>query len=160
MFATLFKHAEASVDNAIGDLGNRVLIAIPFLAALGFGAASLSFYLNRIYGPELGNLIVAGAFCALGVIIWLVVLMRRSAAEKVEQPSAATQENTDTVAQKSLFDDEALMSVLTSAAPIVLPATLRTAMKNWPILLALITAIFIFTRDTSNASESAKGPTS
>ena len=40
MFATLFKRAEATVNSAIGDLGNRVLIAIPFLAAFGFGAAS------------------------------------------------------------------------------------------------------------------------
>ena len=41
MFAGLFERAEASVDNAIGDLGNRVLIAIPFIAAAGFLAASL-----------------------------------------------------------------------------------------------------------------------
>ena len=28
MFASLFKRAEASVDNAVGDLGNRIVIAV------------------------------------------------------------------------------------------------------------------------------------
>ena len=42
MFAALFKRAEQSVDTAIGDLGNRIIITIPFLVALGFAAASLT----------------------------------------------------------------------------------------------------------------------
>ena len=60
MFANLFKRAEASVDNAIGDLGNRLVIAVPFLIATGFAAASLSMAFNKAYGAEIGNLLVAG----------------------------------------------------------------------------------------------------
>ena len=41
MFAKLFRRAEASVDNAIGDLFNRVVVAVLFLIAFGFAAASL-----------------------------------------------------------------------------------------------------------------------
>ena len=87
MFAALFKRAEQSVDSAIGDLGNRIVITIPFLVALGFAAASLTLYVNRIYGPELGNLIVAGAFCVLGLIVALVVKIRRQQANASEATS-------------------------------------------------------------------------
>src|SRR5690349_21559283 len=78
MFASLFKRAEQSVDSAIGDLGNRIIIAIPFLVALGFAAASLTLYLDHLYGSELGTLLVAIAFCLLGFIIAIVVRVRRN----------------------------------------------------------------------------------
>jgi hypothetical protein len=78
MFASLFKRAEASVDNAIGDLGNRIVIAVPFLIALGFGAYSLSLTWTRFYGPEVGNLLVAAAFAVVGLIAAIVVKTRSS----------------------------------------------------------------------------------
>jgi len=154
MFASLFKRAEASVDNAIGDLGNRVVITIPFLVALGFGAASLAAFLNRLYGPELGNLLVALSFCLLGGIVALVVKMRRRAstpssetAERVaeEEPAAEAGETT------SIFDDDALMAVLSAAAPIIVPAALRTGLKNWPVLLLLAATIYLFSRNNQPA---------
>ena len=78
MFASLFKRAEASVDNAVGDLGNRIVIAVPFLIALGFGAYSLSLTWIRFYGPEVGNLLVAAAFSVVGLIAAIVVKTRSS----------------------------------------------------------------------------------
>src|SRR6185437_7341456 len=159
MFANLFKRAEASVDSAIGDLGNRVIIAIPFLAALGFGAASLTFYVTRIYGPEIGNLIVAGAFCLVGFIIALVVKVRKqsnsSAAETINS-AAAPEENAGP--PQSMLDDETIMSVMTSAAPIILPAVLRTGLKNWPIILAALAGLYVFSRSDQTAADTPTDP--
>jgi hypothetical protein len=161
MFATLFKRAEATVDSAIGDLGNRVLIAIPFLAAFGFGAASLTFYVTRIYGPEIGNLIVAGAFCLVGFIIALVVKVRKqsnsSAAETIAN-TATPEESAGAGAQQSILDDETIMSVVTSAAPIILPAALRTGLKNWPIILAALAGLYVFSRSDQTAAETPPDP--
>lgn len=161
MFATLFKRAEATVDSAIGDLGNRVLIAIPFLTAIGFGAASLTFYVTRIYGPEIGNLIVAGAFCLVGCIVALVVKVRKqsnsSAAETIAN-TAAPEESAGTGAPQSILDDETIMSVVTSAAPIILPAALRTGLKNWPIILAALAGLYVFSRSDQTAAETPPDP--
>ncbi len=88
MFAKLFRRAEASVDNAIGDLGNRVVVAVPFLIAIGFAAASLSLTLNKTYGPEVGNLLVAGVFGALGLIAALIFKMRNNSKAKAADPAA------------------------------------------------------------------------
>jgi predicted histidine transporter YuiF (NhaC family) len=159
MFANLFKRAEASVDSAIGDLGNRVIIAIPFLAALGFGAASLTFYVTRIYGPEIGNLIVAGAFCLVGFIIALVVKVRKqsnSSAAETTNNTAAPEENAGP--PQSMLDDETIMSVMTSAAPIILPAVLRTGLKNWPIILAALAGLYVFSRSDQTAADTPTDP--
>jgi hypothetical protein len=161
MFATLFKRAEASVDSAIGDLGNRVIIAVPFLAALGFGAASLTFYVNRIYGPEIGNLIVAGAFCLLGFIITLVVKVRKqsnSSTMETANDTAASAESATASGPQSILDDETIMSVVTSAAPIILPAALRTGLKNWPIILAALAGLYVFSRSDETATDTSPDP--
>ncbi|CCB65701.1 MULTISPECIES: hypothetical protein [unclassified Hyphomicrobium] len=143
MFASLFERAEASVDNAIADLGNRILITIPFIVALGFGAASLSIYVNRTYGAEIGNLIVAAAFVVLGGIIAIVVKLRSSSPLMDEEPEAAASEE-PVDATKSFFDNEQLMGIVSTAAPILLPALLRTATKNWPLVLAVAAGLYVF----------------
>lgn len=143
MFASLFRRAEASVDNAIADFVGRVLIALPFIVALGFGAASLSIVANRTYGPEIGNLVVAAAFVVLGVIVAIVVKFRKSPLPVVdEEPNESSPEQTASAG--SIFDNEQMMGILSSAAPILLPALLRTATKNWPLILAVAAGLYVF----------------
>jgi hypothetical protein len=156
VFASLFARAEASVDNAIGDLGNRVLITVPFLIALGFGAASLSQLVNRTYGPEIGNLIVAFAFVVLGCAIAIVVKVRR---QSVERPAAFVDEETEEHAvPKSMFDNDQLMAIASAAAPILLPALLRTATKNWPLVLAVAGGLYVFSMSDSGKAPSPPSP--
>jgi hypothetical protein len=157
MFATLFKRAEQSVDSAIGDLGNRIVITIPFLIALGFAATSLTIFLNRLYGAELGTLFVAGIFCILGFIVALVVKLRKSTNDSnSDSVNETTPEETGSTAphKQSIFDDETVMSVVSSAAPIVIPAMVRTGLKNWPILLAAAAGLYVASRPEHRADQS------
>lgn len=150
MFASLFKRAEASVDNAIADLGNRVMITVPFLVAFGFGAASLSAYANRTYGTEIGNLIVAAVFLAIGCVVAIVVKARSRPAPALEQPDTAESEH-DATSTKSMFDNEQLLGLASTVVPILLPSLMRTATKNWPLILAVAGGLFVFSQ-----SEDAK----
>jgi hypothetical protein len=76
MLGSLFRRAQATVDNAIDDVVNRALVAIPFLIAAGFGTAALSMGLNREFGAETGSLILAGAFVVIGGLAALIVHSR------------------------------------------------------------------------------------
>jgi hypothetical protein len=160
VFASLFERAEASVDNAIGDLGNRVIITIPFIIALGFGAASLSLFLNRHYGPEIGNLIVALAFAVLGGVIALIVKVRRDTrngyAAQTEAQRTESYSEAEPAASKSFFDNEQLMGIASAAAPILLPALLRTATKNWPLVLAVAAGLYVLSM--SDGDDQAAAP--
>jgi predicted histidine transporter YuiF (NhaC family) len=162
MFASLFKRAEESVDTAIGDLGNRILITLPFLVALGFGAASLTFYLDRLYGAELGMLFVAVAFCVLGFIIAIVVRVRRNlSASNSTDDASQTEESATNSRPQSMFDDETVMAVMSSAAPIIIPAMIRTGLKNWPVVLAAVAGLYVVSRTDhqSTAAPDASPPT-
>ena len=153
MFAGLFKRAEASVDNAIGDFGNRILIAIPFIAAAGFLAASLWLVASRTYGPEIGNLVVAGGFFLVGCFIALVVKQRSRMSEQVIEPEPTVGAEEPIGPTRSIFEDENVMGIVSAAAPILLPALLRTATKNWPLVLAAAAGLYVFSRsETATAA--------
>ncbi len=153
MFASLFKRAEASVDSALAELGNRLLIGIPFIVAIGFAAASFSSFANRTYGPEVGNLIVAGGFVMLGFIVALILKLRKRPGPSPELHEEAVAEEPPR-AGPSFLEDDKVMSIVSAAAPIVLPAMLRTATKNWPLILAAAAGLYVFSR-----SETAGGTT-
>jgi hypothetical protein len=159
MFAKLFRRAEASVDNAIGDLGNRVVVAVPFLIAIGFAAASLSLTLNKTYGPEVGNLLVAGVFGALGLLTALIFKMRNNsktaAGDAAADEMPKTEAEGETGADGSIFDDETVMAVLSSAAPIIVPAMLRTGLKNWPLLLSIAAGLYVISRPGETAADTS-----
>ncbi|MBY0559756.1 hypothetical protein [Hyphomicrobium sp.] len=158
MFESLFEKAEASVENRLGELGNRVLIGIPFIAALGFAAASFSSYANRNYGPEIGNLIVAGGFVLLGFVVALVVKLRKrpigASFEAKEEPKTEEPSKTG----PSFLEDDKVMSIVSAAAPIVLPAMLRTASKNWPLILAAAAGLYVVSRSESAGSTPQSPP--
>ena len=159
MFAGLFKRAEASVDNAIGDLGNRILIAIPFIAATGFLAASLWLVASRTYGPEIGNLVVAGGFFLVGCFIALVVKQRNRTPETVAEPEPTSGVEEPIAPTRSIFEDENVMGIVSAAAPVLLPALLRTATKNWPLVLAAAAGLYVFSRsETATAATQPDRP--
>jgi len=152
VFEGLFKRAEASVDNAIGDFGNRILIAIPFIAAAGFLVASLWLIADRTYGPEIGNLVVAGGFFLVGCFIALVVKQRSRVPEQVIEPEPTAGAEEPIGPTRSIFEDENVMGIVSAAAPILLPALLRTATKNCPLVLAAAACLYVFSRSETAAA--------
>lgn len=156
MFGSLFRRAQATVDNAIGQIVNRAIVAIPFLVAAGFGTAAVAMRLNRELGSETGSLVLAGAFAVIGLITALVVHM------KSEKPAAMGDEaeheaapDTATAAAEpgtSDIDRELVMAALTTAAPIALPGLLRTLGRNLPLVAAIAAAAFVIARDNGPAA--------
>lgn len=155
MFGSLFRRAQATVDNAIGQIVNRAIVAIPFLVAAGFGTAALSMRLNRELGPETGSLVLAVVFGVVGLITALVVHLRSEkpvalgddTEEAAAPDSNAASEGPDTAD----IDRELVMAALTTAAPIALPGLLRTIGRNLPLVAALAAAVFVIARDNGAA---------
>jgi hypothetical protein len=151
MFGSLFRRAQATVDNAIEHLVSRALVAIPFLIAAGFGTAALSMRLNREFGPETGSLILAAGFIVVGFVVALIVNARAAKPAEAVNDAAETVERAENEAgdpDMAKVDRELLMAALTTAAPVALPGLLRVVMRNLPIVAAVAAAAFIMTRST------------
>lgn len=153
MLGSLFRRAQATVDNAIDHIVSRAIVAIPFLIAAGFGTAALSMRLNREFGPETGSLILAAGFVVVGLFVALIVHSRSS---KPTETVAEAAESTERVAEDTAdaamanVDRELLMAALTTAAPVALPGLLRALMRNLPIVATVAAAAFIMSRNTQS----------
>lgn len=150
MLGSLFRRAQATVDNAIDHAVNRALVAIPFIVAAGFGTAALSMRLNREFGAETGSLILAGGFMVVGLLVALIVHSRpANPAEPVTEAAETADRAADEAADPALanVDRELLMAALTTAAPLALPALLRALGRNLPIVAAVAAAGFIMSRN-------------
>ena len=155
MFGSLFRRAQATVDNAIGQIVNRAIVAIPFLVAAGFGTAAVAMRLNRELGPETASLVLAAAFSAIGLLTALVVYAR------TEKPAAVTEDVSEAAEPDAALSDDAGMNdidrelikaALTTAAPIAIPGLLRTLGRNLPLVAAVAAAAFVISRDAGNSA--------
>lgn len=158
MFSALIHRAQASVDNAIGQVINRAIIAIPFFVAAAFATAALAFRLVREFGPEAANLMLAGIFLVIGVISAIIFRVRPTgqAAVSEQLPEALTDsEGVETASgPMDAPDRELLMAALTSAAPVALPALIRAILRNLPLVVAILSALFVLTRPTEEQGAS------
>lgn len=164
MFGFIVKRAQATVDNAIGQVANGVMVAVPLIVAGGFGTAALLRYLDRTYGTDAAYLILACGFGVLSLVALLVMNARtRVKAEDAPSEAAEVQSEEPGVAEQlgslSKTDRELLMSALTTAGPYALPGLLRVVVRNLPLILAILAAIFVMTRpDASETPESTMPP--
>ena len=81
---------------------------------------------------------------------------RPAAATAGEEPlPEALAGSEDATASKPLDapDRELLMAAFTSAAPIAVPALLRTIIRNLPLVLAILSALFVLTRPSEQSAE-------
>jgi hypothetical protein len=162
MFGMLFRRAQATLDRTIEGMVNRAIVVVPFLIAGGFGTAALAIRLNRDYGPETGSLILGGAFAALGLVAALAVRARSESLVEGEGPldtAAAPELEAESAADApdlAKADRELLLAALTSAAPIAVPALVRTVGRNLPLIAALAATAFIIARGDSHGGGGAE----
>jgi hypothetical protein len=149
----VFRKAQATVDNAMARLVWTMLMVVPLIVAVGFGTAAASAYLHRIYEPEIADLIVAGAYVVVAIVMAIAYASRTPETAASEESKA--QEEADaspTSAESSMFGDaerEMVIAALTTAAPFALPRILAVAFRNLPVLVVLGVVAFILSRDST-----------
>lgn len=164
MLQSLFKRAEATVDNAIAVALARALVALPFLIAAGFATAALAAYLYREFGSETGNVVMAGLFVLIGAITAAAVAARStaSAAERSSAPAETTErkaEETDPEAPLlDPMDREVVAATLAAVGPMAIPFVVRAVVRNLPLFAAVAAAGFILSRQGSAGSGSPMQP--
>lgn len=162
LFGSLFRQAQATVETSIGQAVDRAVLAVPFIVAGGFVTAAIAAYVIRVYGTELGSLIMALVFVLVGLVVMGAqsakrphAASRNTATDAVEPAEADTSPPPDEPMSKT--DRELLFAVLTSGAPILAPQLFKMIARNLPLLAAIVAALFIMTRPPQEHSDDATG---
>jgi hypothetical protein len=147
MFQALVQKAQGAVNTAIGKVLTRAAVAVPLVIAAGFGIAALTVTLSQAFGPALSYTMMAGLFVAIAGVTAMV--MSRSETEPQPVPEDEAPSLAENVAEFAtpLLDSDTILPLLTAAGPVALPALLRLAARNLPLLVvAVIVAMFFFGR--------------
>ena len=143
MFAGLMNQAKDAVSGLVLKYVARASVAIPFVIALGFAIAAVSFMLVERFGHITAYWMMAGGLAAIGIIAAVFVSVKEHEEEVAEQKA----EETDT--QEVMSDATAQAMV---QAPLALLGTLLTIpggasgafkvagvlAKNFPLVLLLV----------------------
>jgi hypothetical protein len=146
MFQALIQKAQGAVNTAIGKVLTRAAVAVPLVMAAGFGIAALTVALSQAFGPALSYTIMAGVFVAIAGVTAMVMSRTETEPQPVQDEAPSLAENVAEFATP-LLDRDTILPLLTTAGPMALPALLRLAARNLPLLVvAVIVAMFFFGR--------------
>lgn len=161
MFQALFKRAQATVDSAISDVLNRVLLAIPFVIAVGFAMAAAWTELYERMGSTGANLSIAGAFAVLGLVMAPFLIGKSSVPGTTEQTGEqASASGQATGSEEPAIpglgaigevDGELVRSVVTAIGPTAVPFVLRNLVRNLPLVILAAAAIFVMMQMSSGS---------
>ena len=170
MFSAIFQRAQATVDSAIGQAINRLIVALPFLIALGFATAALAHWITRELGTELGNFVMSGLFFVIGLVTAAIVnrpaastaATHSEAADGAVQSRPAADASTDAASLRAAdgaIDPELIAAALSSVAPIALPSVVRLMVRNLPLIALIIAVLFVLARQPSDSRSEAGAAT-
>ena len=155
MFQGIFHRIERTIDSVVAKYMGRAIVAVPLIIAGGFATAALTVKLVELYGAVTGYALMAALFAVLGVLT-AAVLGVPSTIEDEEPEAAVSEEAAEEVARdvETLLTPE-LKAVLTTAAPIALPAVARVVLRNLPLVLLLAIAAYVVSRfaDTADTAD-------
>ena len=160
MFQSLINDAKSAAGSVAAKYLARVSVAVPFIAALGFATAALTFMLVERYGYIAAYWMVAGGFTLVGVVATLVVSVKEQEEEIAERQAEqrdTAEVGTDAAAQAAVQLPIALLGALFSS-PVGATAAVggvKMLGRNIPlaVLIALIGMLFWPTEPAANVDE-------
>ena len=156
MFKVLINDIKSAAASFLGTYLARASVAVPFLVALGFATAAIALELTERFGARNALWILAGGFCAIGLLAALAVTMKEQqemeAAEEQERSeggigemtSAASAAATAAATQAASHVPAALLgALLQNPSASALPVA-RMVGRNMPLLLLLVLVALLF----------------
>ena len=154
MLQGILQRAERKVDSVVAKYIGRATVAVPLVVAGGFATAALTVKLVELYGAVTAYALMAALFAVLSVVTAAVVSFEsQSAPEAADQPAS---EESAKIAEdvENLLTPE-VRAVLASAAPVALPALVRSIFRNLPLVFLLGIAAYLFSRFANTSDDLA-----
>src|ERR1700674_4353053 len=149
MFRGLINDVKSAAGSVIARYLARASVAVPFVVALGFATAAITFTLVDRFGAITGYWIVAAGFTLIGLVATLAITVKEQeedVAEKKAEQTEAAGVTTDAAAQAAAQAPLALLGALISTplGPSTVAGGMKMVVRNIPlvVLLALIALLF------------------
>jgi hypothetical protein len=150
VFKGLINDAKAAAASFVGAYLVRASVAVPFLVALGLATAAIGLELSNRFGARIALWLLAGAFCAIGLLAALAVTIKEQqqemeAAEEQQSSDAGIGEMTSAAATQAATQlPAALLGALMQSPSLSGLAVGRTINRHMPLILLLLMVALLF----------------
>lgn len=155
LFEPIIQRIERTVDSGVSRISGKIIVWIPLLVAVGFATAAASSYAIDRFGPQIGNLALAGAFFVVFLFCLMFVRSKHSQEEAVE---VAVEEQAPTpqleahpimalLEQANLGGlEQEVINSLKSMAPDAARAVINQIPRNLHLLAGATIGLFVASR--------------
>jgi hypothetical protein len=163
VFEGLINDAKATAASFIATYLARASVAVPFLIALGFATGAVALELTERFGAKNALWILAGGFCAIGLLAAFAVTMKEQqeveAAEEQQRSEGAIGEMTSAAATQAATQlPAALLGALMQNPSLSALPVARTLGRHMPlIVLALLVALLFWPSEEKEQAADRKG---
>lgn len=150
MLDPLFRRVDESLENATRTASRLAIVMTLSLLALGFATAAAHAYATRMWGDIAGNLVIAGAFLAAALIVYLATAPRSSEIEETQAPASTIEASGFSAlpfADQLLKADGDLVrsigSSIGSMAPVAARAVAERVAPNLHLIVGAAAGLFV-----------------
>jgi len=149
MLDPLFRRVDESLENATRTASRLAIVMTLSLLALGFATAAAHAYATRMWGDIAGNLVIAGAFLAAALIVYLATAPGNS---EVEQHAPASTIEASGLSALPFADQllkadgdlvRSIGSSLGSMAPVAARAVAERVAPNLHLIVGAAAGLFV-----------------
>ncbi len=159
MFQAVINRAQHSVETTVTKYVLRVIVAVPFIIAFGFGTAAASAKLVQTYGPITGYSYLAAGFAVIGLIaVAIISATDQSSEPPSDRVSTLADDTVGSTIQKSMIDPDFIVAALGIVGPKAIPAIpvlLRFVLRNWALVLTAVLLSYLLFSQQELANKSA-----
>ena len=164
MFQGLINDAKSAAGSLIAKYLARASVAVPFVIALGFATAAITFTLIEKFGTITASWIVAGGFTLIGLIATLAVTVKEQEEEVAEKKAEETDTAgvaTDAAAQAAAQMPLAMLGAVLSTpfGPSSLAGAAKVLARNIPLVVLLAAIAILFWPSSEPSVEEADADT-
>lgn len=150
MLQAIVERAQRAIDTLVSKYVTRVVVAVPFVIALGFGTAAASVKLTELYGNLVAHTVLAATFAAAGLAAAAAIALSGPAPVAVVSEETTGQATVAEEASEAATgpESELLLSAIGALGPAAMPGLLRFLLANVPLLVGVaVLAYLLFSEE-------------
>jgi hypothetical protein len=142
----IFRRVDETIENATRGASHFAIVVILTLFALGFTTAAAHAYATEIWGEITGNLVIAGVFVFLAIIVYFVTASRRARPDETQIEAVELEAqglSAMALADQFLKSNSDMVKSIGSLAPVAAKAVAERVGPNLHLIIGAALGLMI-----------------
>ncbi|WP_246657223.1 phage holin family protein [Methylocystis sp. B8] len=142
----IFRRVDETIENATRGASRFAIVVILALFALGFATAAAHAYATEIWGEIAGNLVIAGVFIFLAIIVYFATASRRTGPDETRTEAAEFEAqglSAMALADQFLKSNSDMVKSIGSLAPVAAKAVAERVGPNLHLIIGAALGLMI-----------------